>query len=159
MSALAAAGVAALDIAGTTAVDAAALPAWIELNKAALRHGLPLAWSGQLPAAVRQQLLHLVPARDQPDWRRRWSYGMLGWRKGPDFAYVVDSRSGVRQFTLALPVLAGLFGPDLDQPARVADADRETLDELTAAGLALAAGEASVWLPYRTSRWPVSSRM
>ena len=99
------------DIAGTTAVDAPTswLVAWIELNKAALRHGLPLAWSGQLPAAVRQQLVHLVPARDQPDWRRRWSYGMLGWRKGPDFAYVVDSRSGVRESTLALPVLAGLL--------------------------------------------------
>ncbi len=155
--ALAAAGVAALEITGDTSVDAAALPAWIELNKAALVCGLPLAWSGRLPAAVRHQLAHLVPARNQPDWRRRWRYAMLGWRRGPSFAAVIDSREGARQLTVALPVVTDLFGPDLDRPASVANADPEILAELTEAGLALIADGAAVWLPYRLRRWPVNS--
>jgi Family of unknown function (DUF5825) len=155
--ALATAGVAALDIAGDTTVDAAALPTWIELNKAALGHGLPLAWSGLLPAAVSRQLAHLVPARNQPDWQRRWRYAMLGWRKGPSFATVLDSRTDARQLTVALPVVTDLFGPDLDQPVGTADADPEILTELTEAGLVLIADGAAVWLPYRIRRWPVSS--
>ena len=155
--ALAAAGVAALDIAGDTTVDDAVLLAWIELNKAALEYGLPLAWSGRLPAAVRHQLAHLVPARNQPDWQRRWRYAMFGWRKGPSFAAVLDSRADARQLTVDLPVVTDLFGSDLDQSASVADADQETIAELTEAGLALIVGDAAVWLPYRIRRWPVSS--
>lgn len=155
--ALATAGVAALDITGDTTVDVAALPTWIELNKAALGYGLPLAWSGRLPAAVRHQLAHLVPARNQPDWQRRWRYAMLGWRKGPSFAAVLDSRADARQLTVDLAVVTDLFGPDLDQPAGVANADQETLAELTEADLVLIADGAAVWLPYRIRRWPVSS--
>lgn len=155
--ALATVGVAALDIAGDAAIDAAALPTWIELNKAALEYGLPLAWSGRLPAAVRHQLAHLVPARDQPDWQRRWRYAMLGWRKGPSFAAVLDSRADARQLIVALPVVTDLFGPNLDQPVGVADADPETLAELTEADLVLIADGAAVWLPYRIRRWPVSA--
>lgn len=155
--ALATAGVAALDVAGDTTVDDAALPGWIELNKAALTYGLPLAWSGRLPGALHQRLAHLVPAGNQPDWRRRWRYAMFGWRRGPSFAAVLDSRADARQLTVDLPAVTGLFGPDLDRPVLVADADKETLAELAEADLALVAGGAAVWLPYRIRRWPVSS--
>jgi Family of unknown function (DUF5825) len=155
--ALATAGVAALEITGDTTVDAVALPAWIELNKAALEYGLPLAWSGRLPAAMNHQLAHLVPARNQPDWQRRWRYAMLGWRRGPSFAAVLDSRADARQLIVDLPVVTDLFGPDLNQPIGAADADPETLAELTEVGLVLIAGGAAVWLPYRIRRWPVNS--
>lgn len=155
--ALATAGVAALEVTEDITVDAADLPAWIELNKAALEYGLPLTWSGRLPAAMNHQLAHLVPARNQPDWQRRWRYAMLGWRRGPSFAAVLDSRAEARQLIVDLPVVTDLFGPDLDQPIGAADADPETLAELTEAGLVLVAGGAAVWLPYRLRRWPVNS--
>lgn len=155
--ALATAGVAALEISEDTTIDAAALPAWIEMNKAALEYALPLAWSGRLPAAMNHQLAHLVPARNQPDWQRRWRYAMLGWRRGPSFAAVLDSRAGARQLIVDLPVVTDLFGPGLNQPIGAADADPETLAELTEAGLVLTAGGAAVWLPYRIRRWPVNS--
>jgi hypothetical protein len=154
---LAVAGVAALEIAGTVTVDLPALPHWIELNKAALRYGLPLAWSGRLPAQVDDQLLHLVPARDQPEWLRRWRYGMFGWRRGPGFALVADARGDLRQLTLALPALTEMFGPHLDRPAPASDVDVSTLTELAAARLAMVVEDRAVWLPYRTRRWPVSS--
>lgn len=157
VAALAAAGVAAVELAGETVVDDAVLPEWIELNKAALRYRLPMAWSGRLPGRVGDRLVHLVPARDQPDWRRRWRYGMLGWRLGPGFCNVVDARDEVRQLTISLPVVADLFGPGLDRPVPVDHADPGIVEELAGAGLVMTIGDRVVWLPYRIRSWPVSA--
>jgi hypothetical protein len=153
---LATAAVATLSISGPVAIDVARLPEWIELNKAALRHGLPLAWSGHVPAQTRDQLVHLVPARDQAEWRKVWRYGMLGWRRGPGFAAVVDARTDVRQITVDLSVVTDVFGPELDCPAHVPDVDVNLLAELVGSRLVMVVRDRAVWLPYRTCRWPVS---
>ncbi len=87
----------------------------------------------------------------------RWRYGMLGWRRGPEYAAVVDER-GARptHLTVDLSMLTPLFGGDLDRPAPASTVDGDVLDELTAAGVVAVFAGRAVCLPYRLRLWPVN---
>lgn len=152
---LVAAGVATLEIDPEVEPAEHELPEWFELGKACLCYGMPLTWKGSLPPAAVEPWAHLPPARNQAAWQRRWRYGSLGWRRGPGFASVSDSRGeDIRQRRIRLPVLTPIFGEQLDQPAAVPAVPDRTVDALLASGLGAVFGERIVWLPYRLRRWP-----
>lgn len=155
---LAQAGVAAIEVrepirAGAPLVD------FIELAKAALAYGVPLVWSGTLPASEHGALVHLVPARNDTVWRERWRYAMLTWRRGPGFTLIDDVRDPHRRrsLTLALPMLTALFGELLDHPADVGAVEPSLRAELTAERLIAVLDSRAVWLPHRLLRGPVNA--
>lgn len=150
---LASAAVAGLEIGPELAPADEVLAEWFELGKACLSHGVPLHWRGRLASAVLDHWAHLPPAGNQPEGRRRWRYGQLGWRRGPGFAVVTDSRGDdIRHRRIRLTSLAPLFGDGLDQPA--SDVPPRTLEAMLKAGLVAVFAGRAVWLPYRLRRWP-----
>ncbi|HEX6681356.1 MAG TPA: hypothetical protein VF062_01065 [Candidatus Limnocylindrales bacterium] len=150
---LARARVAGLEI--TEPVEESCVTGWFETAKAAASFRLPLQWHGTLPAEVRRHAWHLTPNPGRP--------ALLGWRRGPGFAEVVDQRSGHRRSLVDLATVTSLFGEGLDIPAPLsgdtAELFGEGLDtpaplsgdtaELIDAGLAMAFRGEAVWLPYR----------
>ena len=144
---LAHARVARLEI--TEPVDVFTTIAWFETAKAAATLGLPLIWSGNLPAEVRRHASHLPAPRDDERWQSDWRYGMLGWRRGPGFAEVLDRRFssslGHRRTLIDLAAITGIFGESLDCPSIFSG----TAAELVEAGLAMSFQSEVVWLPYR----------
>jgi Family of unknown function (DUF5825) len=150
---LASATVAGLEIGPELSPAEAELADWFELGKACLSHGVPLLWRGSLAPAVLDHWAHLPPARNQPEWQHRWRYGQLGWRRGPGFAAVTDSRGDdIRHRRIRLTSLTPLFGDGLDQPASAIP--HGTREALVNAGLAAVFAGRTVWLPYRLRRWP-----
>lgn len=146
------AGVAALEIRDDVQPAEHELADWFELGKACLCYGLPLLWTGSLPLDAVPHWAHLPPPANQPEWRRRWRYGSLGWRRGPGFAAVIDSRGAdIRQRRVRLAALTPMFGERLDRPVPVSGTEQ---DALVAAGLAAVFAGRAVWLPYRLRRWP-----
>lgn len=145
-------GVAALEIGDDVQPAEHELADWFELGKACLCYGLPLLWTGSLPLDAVPHWGHLPPPGNQPEWRRRWRYGSLGWRRGPGFAAVIDSRGAdIRQRRVRLAALTPMFGERLDRPVPVSGTEQ---DALVAAGLAAVFAGRAVWLPYRLRRWP-----
>jgi hypothetical protein len=117
-----------------------------------------VSWHGAVPEPIRALTWHLPPARDDPDARRRWRYGLLTWRRGPGIAVVEDGRALTdrTQLTLDLPALATAFGADLNRATAATAIEPRTLAELAAARLVCEVNGSVVWLPYRLRRWPVA---
>lgn len=139
----------------TDPVGAATAVAWFETAKAAASLGLPLVWHGTLPSDVRRHAGHLPPPTDDERWRSGWSHGLLGWRRGPGFAEVLDRRRGHRRTVVDLGVLTKIFGEGLDCPS----AFTSTAAELVDAGLAMSFQGEIMWLPYRLRAWPVAASL
>lgn len=148
---LARARVSCLEI--TDPVDDFTAIAWFETAKGAATLGLPLIWSGSLPTDVRRHARHLPAPSDDDRWQSDWSYGMLGWRRGPGFAEVLDRRQGHRRTLVDLAVLTGIFGEGLDCPSIFSG----TAAELVDAGFAMSFRGEVVWLPYRLRAWPATA--
>jgi uncharacterized protein DUF5825 len=126
-------------------VDAFTVVAWFETAKAAATLGLPLIWQGSLPADVRDHARHLPPPSDDDGWQGAWRYGLLGWRRGPGFAEVLDRRRGHRRTLVDLAAVTEIFGENLDYPSLFSG----TASELVDAGFAMPFQGEVVWLPYR----------
>ncbi|HZM77197.1 MAG TPA: DUF5825 family protein [Candidatus Limnocylindrales bacterium] len=137
----------------TDPVDAFTTVAWFETAKAAATLGLPLIWSGSLPVNVRRHARHLPPPSDDDRWQSGWRYGLLGWRRGPGFAEVLDRRRGNRRTVVDLAALTGIFGEGLDCPSVFSG----TVKELVDAGFAMSYQGEVVWLPYRLRAWPATA--
>lgn len=140
---LARAGTARLEL--TEAVDSSTLTAWFETAKAAASLGLPLIWHGSLPGETARHARHLPPPVNDDAWRDNWRYGILGWRRGPGFAEVIDRRHGHRRTIVDLTSVAEMFGDNLDGPTSLSGTAIELID----AGFAMFFMGDVVWLPYR----------
>lgn len=152
---LATARVSRLEI--TDPVDQMTVIPWFETAKAAATLGMPLIWRGSLPVGVRRHARHLPPPSDddRSDDRSQdgWRYGLLGWRRGPGFAEVLDRRRGNRRTLVDLDVLTGMFGEGLDRSSFFSG----TASELVDAGLAMSFRDEVVWLPYRLRACPATA--
>lgn len=153
---LAHAGVTQLEIDGHRDLREAQLPEWFEMAKATIAFGLSLRWTGSLPSWARPHARHLPPPDNDATWRRDWKFGMLGWRRGPGFAEVLDCRDGMSQLTIDLGTLIPLFGRGLDRSSMV---DGPAIGALQEAGLVEVFAGRAVWLPYRLRVWPVNGHV
>jgi hypothetical protein len=126
-------------------IGASTAVAWCETAKAAASLGLPLIWHGTLPAGVRRHVRHLPPPGDDDRWLDGWRHGLLGWRRGPGFAEVIDRRHGHRRTLVDLAAVTAIFGAGLDSPSF----SPGTAAELIEAGMAMSFQGQVVWLPYR----------
>jgi hypothetical protein len=136
------------------------------LTKAAV-HMAGLSWTLAVepPWPVRT-LVHLPPPGDGADpiarkyaaqWRRDHRYGLCTYRRGPGFVRIRDVRPGGPHLRVTVDdPWADVFGTLVAAAADVADGPgRQLLDELVAAGLAVAVGTVTHVLPFRLRRWPI----
>lgn len=154
---------------GENALSNAEFLAIICMLRDATRLGLRVDWRlGDVPEYVLPHLCHLTPpdtssspdndllSRPQP-----FSFGQFFWKKGPDFAIVIDRRipgknhkfviSGEDALTTFLRLADGR--PHIG----TADLDRESMETLERAGIVLRLGTRSIIVPYRLSHPPVPS--
>jgi len=148
-----------LDLGDPHALDA------IRLIRDCVAVGITVDWSVSSPGAVDPvELMHLCPPASFPGFEplldswRDFCFGVLYWRRGPDFAVVRDIRPGFEPAWYELEDAASmeLFGR-LCVPQPRADCERfgSAFDELRAARLVLTIGDACLALPYRIHKWPV----
>ncbi|WP_129306040.1 DUF5825 family protein [Streptomyces sp. L2] len=111
-------------------------------------------------------LHHLQPPLEFPDlpaqlasWQSAYSYGLLYYRRGPEFCTLMDRRTSgtATRLTLDHPVLLATFRR-LQEPVSLDELDadeRQATELLTAERLVLVSGGWAVALPPRARRWPV----
>ncbi|MEU6283498.1 DUF5825 family protein [Streptomyces sp. NPDC047028] len=111
-------------------------------------------------------LHHLQPPGELPgcqfeltSWQSAYSYGLLYYRRGPEFCTLMDRRASgtAARLTLDHPVLLATFRR-LQKPLSLDELntdERQAADLLTAERLVLVSGEWVVALPPRARRWPV----
>jgi hypothetical protein len=148
-----------LDLGDPQALDA------IRLIRDCVAVGVGVDWSVSSTGAVDPvELMHLCPPASFPGFEplldswRDFSFGVLYWRRGPDFAVVRDIRPAFEPawYELEDPASMELFGR-LCEPQPVAECARfgTAFDELRAARLVLTIGDVCLALPYRIHKWPV----
>jgi hypothetical protein len=130
--------------------------------------GLGWTLAGEPPWPVRT-LVHLPPPSDGADpiareyaahWRRDHQSGLCTYRRGPGFVRIRDVRPGGPHLRVVVDgPWADVFDSVVDLPAEGAQVTegprRQLLDELVAAGLAMAVGAVTYVLPIRLRRWPI----
>lgn len=147
-------------------IDPAFDAGWLRfLNAATRRWHLPLHWSlaGKLPWPLRTVVHMQPPNSTEPGaaalvsrWRGDFAVALCTFRLGPDFVAIRDRRPGGTAFRAHLDGRWVAAFHTLLEGSVNTDDDRQLLDELTAAGLALRLDtERHVVLAQRLCRWPV----
>lgn len=138
----------------------------LKVLRKATGRAVRLRWQmiGAPPTALRN-CVHLVPpaagldraaAESAARWRAAYAYGSFHYRVGPGFVTVKDTRPGGDQSRMIIS------GEDADRFLALARGEAPRSAELAAAlaamleaGLALAAEDLVLVLPFRMRHWPV----